>query len=151
MASKECSLDRRSEIDDATNFSEAAISIVWSKTQPARLPHAEVALFEYFWLNDLPIWGPSKYIGCSKHSCYCCDLYIKLISGEEHHRPCHGNAWVHWKFPATIDFPKGAKQLLQASVRERLLESIRQKCILRIMRGGQWGGRKPDSTTGMSS
>ena len=36
--------------------------------------HAEVLLLEHFYFRNFRFWAREKYAGCSKPSCYCCNL-----------------------------------------------------------------------------
>ncbi len=51
----------------------------WKTTQTLILylkeVHAETLMMEHFYFNQLHFFGNDRYIGCSKPSCYYCDLW----------------------------------------------------------------------------
>jgi hypothetical protein len=112
--------------------------------------HAEVTLLETFLSNDYDFWGPSKYIGCSKNSCYCCQLYIQHRSNDTIHRPSHGNVYRQWAAPELSDLPNDSlgNQLMTIN---HISKSIRQDLKAKLLRGDAFRRRKQDSTTGISS
>ena len=69
-----------------------------SKTFQPR-EHAEVAMLEHFYQGNRLHFKDIPYIGCSKPSCYCCDLYLRHHPGQYLVRPTHGNVWISWKPP----------------------------------------------------
>ena len=114
--------------------------------------HCELQILEHFYLdgqNSRDFLNNDRYIGCSKPSCYCCDLYIRYHPGRFEPRPCHGNLWRNWALPVDIrtESPSSvhAKKILNSMigrVRSDLLHQIESKQPQRR----KW----PDSTTGMS-
>lgn len=112
--------------------------------------HAEVALLEIFFQRRLSHYLGIPYIGCSKPSCYCCDLYMNHHPGHYLPRPCHGNVWKKWRPPLLTresdeTLSKHTKDILNAMVkdiRSHLFSVIERKVFSRQ--------RVPDSTTGIS-
>ena len=111
--------------------------------------HAELTLLEHFLSRGFEFWGPSKYIGCSKGSCYCCSLYMMYRSGNEISRFCHGNAWHQWAFPNISGISEFSKE--QSFLLKHMSKSVRDDLRLRLLHGNTWCERRPDSTTGISS
>lgn len=60
--------------------------------------HAEVLLLDYFSKHELEFFNDDDFVGSSKPSCYCCDLYFKL-HGTVMTRSTHGNVWPKWCLP----------------------------------------------------
>jgi hypothetical protein len=58
--------------------------------------HAEVLLLDHFSTNSLAFLGDDEFVGSSKPSCYCCDLYFRFHRGAIATRPTHGNVWPKW-------------------------------------------------------
>lgn len=111
--------------------------------------HSEVLILEHFHAGERNFINNDRYIGCSKPSCYCCDLYIRHHPGNFEPRACHGNLWIKWALPVDIRnesaSSKHAKKILDdmiKQVRRQLLHQIESKQPKRC--------RWPDSTTGMS-
>jgi hypothetical protein len=61
--------------------------------------HAEVLLLDYFSKQELDFFNNDGFVGSSKPSCYCCDLYFKFHQGVVVTRSTHGNAWPKWCLP----------------------------------------------------
>ena len=120
--------------------------------QQAILPyiHAEVFLLDYFHHHNLKFLRGDRYIGCSKRSCYCCDLYIRFHPGKFATRPCHGNVWVKWCPPLAF----GTGHQLFDNHNKRILEQmVRHIChdiSTRILTKNTRWVYLPDSTTGIS-
>lgn len=124
-------------------------------------PHAELLVLEHFSELNFEFVNDDRYIGCSKPSCYCCALYMKVHPGRFEPRACHGNLWPNWAPPiplpvATSVVKKGARtQRPQEHHTFRLLQAmvplIRADVEEQIQSRRPRRDRLPDSTTGMSS
>lgn len=119
-----------------------------SRLQPK--VHAEILVAEHFYRRNLNFQNHDRYIGCSKPSCYCCDLYLKYHPGRFVRRPTHGNIWVKWQppYPAKTRAKDGAifRQQILAEMIKDIGDSIRK----RMMLTHQAARRAPDSATGFS-
>jgi hypothetical protein len=113
--------------------------------------HAELLLLEHFYHNDLDFVDSDRYIGCSKPSCYCCDLYMKSHPGNFVARACHGNLWVNWRAPIPPIEDKMAAQKHTADILNGMVKKVREDVIFQIMSKRPRRPRVPDSTTGMST
>ena len=84
---------------------DLAARLTKNYTDPNFVPkvHAETLMVEHFYFNQLHFFGNDRYIGCSKPSCYCCDLYLRNHPGNFEARPSHGNVWVKWCLPFEAD------------------------------------------------
>lgn len=123
-----------------TNYSDPALSLT---------AHAEVVLLEYVYHNDIRLVDDDRYIGCSKPSCYCCDLYMKYHPGNFVPRPSHGNAYVTWNFPllATCHDPSVYKHTLQ--VMNQVTQHVRRDVFREIQYASARWERAPDSASGI--
>ena len=112
--------------------------------------HAEVNLFEFFFQNGLNYSNNVPYIGCSKASCYCCDLYMSAHPSENIPRACHGNVFPSWRPPllpyeSDEDIGKHSRDMINT-----MTKSIRQKLFRLIDQKTAYQNRLPDSSTGIS-
>ncbi len=111
--------------------------------------HVEIALLEYFYQRNLLYLGNDKYIGCSKASCYCCDLYFKHHPAGLVPRPCHGNVWCQWLIPTSAT--ESAGSLLGKAILQSMIDSMTTDLSSYVIAGPQRVGKPPDSTTEISS
>jgi hypothetical protein len=112
--------------------------------------HAELLLLEHFYHQNLRVVENDRYIGCSKPSCYCCDLYMKCHPGGFMTRACHGNLWINWRAPIPpIDDDEQAKKHTARMLNE-MVKTVRQDAISQLLSKQPRRGRVPDSTTGIS-
>ncbi|KAG8629949.1 hypothetical protein KVT40_001568 [Elsinoe batatas] len=122
------------------NYSDANLSLV---------AHAEVVLLEHVYDHDIRLVEDDRYIGCSKPSCYCCDLYMKYHPGDFVPRPSHGNVYVTWNFPLlpTCTNPKVYEHTLQ--VMNQVIQHVRRD-VFRVVKNtsGRWE-KAPDSASGI--
>lgn len=122
-------------------------------------PHAELVVLEHFYGNGLEFVHGDRYIGCSKPSCYCCDLYMQKHPGRFRARPCHGNLWVNWAPPIALDSSYMKRRIVTQRPQDHptfrilqdMLGTIRQDVIDQIMSRKPRRKKVPDSTTGVSS
>lgn len=79
-------------IQSASN-DDLAARFITNYTDPNFVPkvHAEMLMMEHFYFNQLQFFENDRYIGCSKPSCYSCDLHLRNHPGDSEARPCHGN------------------------------------------------------------
>ena len=63
--------------------------------------HAELMLLEHFWdrRKRLRFFYDDMYVGTSKPSCYCCDLFFRSHCSKIATRPTHENVWAAWALP----------------------------------------------------
>jgi len=113
--------------------------------------HAELLLLAHFYHRDLEFVNKDRYIGCSKPSCYCCDLYIRCHPGNFVVRPSHGNLWMNWRAPVPpLDDDKAA-QKHTAKVLNDMVKYVRRDVLFQIESKQPRRSRVPDSTTGIST
>ena len=109
--------------------------------------HAEVWLFEHFYWRKSHFLDDDRYVGCSKPSCYCCDLYLLEHEEGSMRRPSHGNVWTNWQSPLHQD---GNKKAVDASLRSAMISKFKEDLKNRIMKPTRGHGRVPDTTTGLT-
>ena len=113
--------------------------------------HAELLLLEHFYHRNLAFVEDDRYIGCSKPSCYCCDLYMKCHPGGFVTRACHGNLWINWRAPIPpIDDDEQARKHTAKMLNE-MVKTVRRDAIGQLLSKKPRRRRVPDSTTGMST
>jgi len=132
---------------------------VYSSFQPR--PHAELLVLEHFFQCGFEFMDNDKYIGCSKPSCYCCDLYMKVHPGRPELRACHGNLWPNWAPPISLPLtiasahvgaqPQRPQEHATFKMLQEMLPYIRCDVLEQIESRRPRRSRVPDSTTGMSS
>jgi hypothetical protein len=113
--------------------------------------HAEVLLLEHFYHQKLDFLDNDRYIGCSKPSCYCCDIYMKIHPGGFVQRPCHGNLWINWRAPVPPIKDDKAAQKHTANMLNEMIKYIRRDALNQLLSKRPRRPRVPDSTTGMST
>ncbi|KAK5074797.1 hypothetical protein LTS08_005634 [Lithohypha guttulata] len=121
-------------------------------------PHAELLVLEHFNTKKLEFVADDPYIGCSKPSCYCCDLYMRCHPMKLARRPTHGNLWINWAPPMPLQ-PSERKAITGVRPQEHhtfiilqnMLTEIRRDLRKQIESRRPRGRRLPDSTTGMMS
>jgi OTT_1508-like deaminase len=113
--------------------------------------HAEVISLEHFYVNKLEFFGNQRYIGCSKPSCYCCDLYIKFHPGNFVRRPCHGNVWANWCVPGLAIDDKRAIPWHVKRILTQMVEHVRRDALCLIMSKLPPRARVLSSTTALST
>ena len=114
--------------------------------------HAETALVEHFHQNGISHLNGNRYIGCSKPSCYSCDLYIRFHPGHYTARPCHGNVWKNWCAPLLPS--TGAHDPIGNHTRDILnLMTAHVRSDVKFLISTRACARRklPDSTTGISN
>ena len=109
--------------------------------------HAEVWLFEHFYWSDLHFLDDDRYVGCSKPSCYCCNLYFLEHEEGSIRRPCHGNVWTNWQSPLHQD---GSKHAVDANLRSAMISKFKEDLKNQIIKPTTNHGRIPDTTTGLT-
>jgi hypothetical protein len=112
--------------------------------------HAEAVMADHFFRHNLVFWGEDRYIGCSKPSCFCCDLYLKNHGREFSDRPCHGNIWINW-CPTS---PSLAGSMLGDVPTETIMGIMTQKMRAEaerlLLSGLRQSRTRVESTTGFS-
>lgn len=131
----------------------------YSTFQPR--PHAELLVLEHFFEHDFEFVHDDRYIGCSKPSCYCCGLYMKVHPGRFEQRACHGNLWPNWgppiPLPVVTSPGKASAQVRRPQEHHtfKLLQDmathVRGDVHDQIQSRRPRRSRVPDSSTGMSS
>lgn len=129
---------------------EAGELIDWFRTNTLKpRPHAEAVILDFFFTRNLQFANDDRYIACSKPSCYCCTLYFKYHPGGFRPRPSHGNTWVQWCQPQSIDMPLETETSL--SILRRMVNEITACTQASLTNKIPHKGRRFDSTTGVSS
>lgn len=113
--------------------------------------HAELLLLEHFHQHNLEFVENDRYIGCSKPSCYCCDLYMRCHPGNFVRRACHGNLWINWRAPIPPVADDQVARQHTAKMLNEMVKSIRQDALDQLLSKQPRRPRVPDSTTGMST
>jgi hypothetical protein len=113
--------------------------------------HAELLLLAHFYHRNLEFANNAKYIGCSKPSCYCCDLYIKCHPGKFNVRASHGNLWVNWRAPVPPLSDDEVAQKHTKKILNAMVKYIREDVIFQIDSKAPARPRVRDSTTGITT
>lgn len=129
---------------------EAALSRKWRQKKFTARSHAELMLLDHFWHNGLAFFQGVEFVGSSKRSCYCCNLFFGLHNSGIVTRPTHSNAWSKWCLPPGLA-RADRRRLTQGQV--TILERMNRKVALDILHHIEEGVlrrvRLKDSTTGM--
>lgn len=145
-------VDLRVRTLQAATSDDLAARFMKNYTNPKFVPkvHAETLMMEHLYFNELHFFGNDRYIGCSKPSCYCCDLYLRHHPGDFETRPCHGNVWVKWCLPFEVDEGDLSKQIHAAKMHKRILINIVRDLESRLLSGINEHEHACDSTTALS-
>ena len=111
--------------------------------------HAEILVLRHFDRRKLSFADDVRYIGCSKPSCYCCDLYMQCHPLNVLRRQCHGNTWIRWGLP---NAPRSKSQGLDdrtGYVLARMLDQMQEDIVSKAFLETSFG--MPESTTGITS
>lgn len=112
--------------------------------------HAEVMLHEHFSTNALSFYGDDEFVGSSKPSCYCCDLYFRFHRGPIATRHTHGNVWPKWCLPPGLLQPNQRRLGWEGKiVLKRMTEQIRIDILKLVEADLPRRARVHDSTTGI--
>lgn len=113
--------------------------------------HCEITMAEHFYTNNLAFWQERRSIGCSKPSCYCCDVYLKKHPGKFEERPCHGNVYITWQPPSMSPQSTGVFQTHVRLRLEDLMQTMRKDIIDHWNTRNPTRKRTPDSATAITS
>lgn len=113
--------------------------------------HPEVFLLEHFYLDKIRFWGREKYIGCSKPSCYCCNLYFRFHPGNFALRPAHNNVYVSWIPPLISQLHEEVKRKHNLDIMNQMNAYIRRDVREEIEERMPRRERAQDSTSGVDS
>jgi hypothetical protein len=111
--------------------------------------HAEMLLLEHFWTNELRFFNDDLYVGSSKPSCYCCDLYFRFHSSEITTRPTHGNVWSKWRLPPEAIQTDGRLDWNTKVILKRMTERVRLDLLRQVETELPRRARLNDSTMGV--
>ena len=111
--------------------------------------HAEIAMVDHFYRNQLDFHGSERYIGCSKPSCFCCEITLRHHPLRPSLRPAHGNLWIKWSLPA-VHVGLDILPSLSGDELQRLIEEIKQNIIFRVIGGARERARTFDSFTNLT-
>lgn len=111
--------------------------------------HAEITMLEHFHANGLVFAGQDRYVGCSKPSCFCCNLYMRQSIFQLEPRSSHLNIWTKWSpplHPKESDMRNHVVEIIRS-----MTKSIRHEVEHHIVRGSGHRRRKLDSLTDLSA
>lgn len=112
--------------------------------------HAEVLLLDYFSTVGLAFFNNDEFVGSSKPSCYCCDLYFRFRRGTIVTRPTHGNVWPKWCLPpGLLEEDQRRLEWDGKIILKRMTEKIRSDMLELIESDLPRRARMQDSTTGI--
>ena len=118
-----------------------------SKSFRART-HAEVLLLDFFLKQELEFYNDDCFVGSSKPSCYCCDLYFKFHQSSIVTRPTHGNAWQKWCLPPGMLQDHDKLEWEGKVVLKRMTDKIQSDILQLVESEVPVRARVQDSTTG---
>ena len=109
--------------------------------------HAEASMAHFFSVEGRQFVNGDRYIGCSKPSCMCCELYLEALSGNFAQRPCHGNAWIQWRLPG----PSPSTSVAAIAILQRMADRLQRDIEIEIVSALKGHVFTHDSSTNMSS
>lgn len=112
--------------------------------------HAEIRVLEHFYGNRLLFADHDRFIGCSRPSCYCCQLYIQhhplhCVKPEGHYK-----IWVNWGPPGLPGGVKDPKYKHQRDILNRMLPELRREALDQLKKKVIPFPWHPDSHTGIT-
>lgn len=110
--------------------------------------HAELLVLNHFHRRNFTFAEDVPYIGCSKLSCYCCQLYMEIHPRAMLSRPCHGNTWVRWAMPVLRVDRNGKYSGQDIRLLVSMIRLMQQEIKTGLLTGGM--NRQLESTTGIS-
>lgn len=141
--------DLKSATTPVLDLEAEFLSYYESKTFRPRA-HAEILLHEKFSTDGLVFYGQDAFVGSSKPSCYCCDLYFTSYRGAIATRPSHGNVWPKWCLPpGLLEENRRRFQWEGKSVLRRMIEQIRSDILSLVESDLPRRAREHDSTSGV--
>lgn len=112
--------------------------------------HAEVAMADHLFRYGLEFWDEDCYIGCSKPSCFCCDLYLRNHVRKFAARPCHGNIWINW-CPTSPSMAEDTARIMPTEkIIGAMIRKIQHEAELFLLSGLRLHRTRAESTTGFS-
>jgi hypothetical protein len=112
--------------------------------------HAEVLMADHFFRRELEFWNGNCYIGCSKPSCFCCDLYLKNHVRSFSSRPCHGNIWINWCPAAHSGVEHVGRNVPTGTIVETMIQKMRHEAEHSLLSGLRLRRTRVESTSGFS-
>lgn len=109
--------------------------------------HAEASMARFFLLGNRRFINDDRYIGCSKPSCTCCELYLQCLPGNFERRPCHGNTWTQWRLPGLR--PSACPE--EIALMQRMADRLQREVEIEITLASKGHVFTHDSSTDMSS
>lgn len=112
--------------------------------------HAEIRVLEYFYENRLEFADNDRFIGCSKPSCYCCQLYfqhhpLRCVKPDGHH-----NVWLNWGPPALQKGVIDPRYIHQRDILNKMIPTLRQEALDQLDNKAGPLNQHPDSHTGIT-
>ena len=114
-------------------------------------PHAEMLVLDHFFFHNLSFVGEDRYIACSKSSCYCCSLCLRLHPGRFEPRPTHGNVWIQWCLPRPLRGATDGSIATSLTILRRMANATRQSTHAAITNNTTFLRAMFESTTGLST
>ena len=112
--------------------------------------HSEVLLLDHFVRQELKFFNNDGFIGSSKPSCYCCDLYFKFHQSAILTRPTHGHAWKKWCLPpGMLQYHERKLDWEGKIILKSMTDQIQSDILQLVDSNMPLRARVQDSTTGL--
>lgn len=110
----------------------------WKSLSEGANVHAEIIILNHFHCHGLSFAYGTRYIGCSKPSCFCCATYMSNHPLNPRTRPCHNNVWIRWSPPQSTqveddqlsEVEHGEMYALAELVAQNIREELSQENIV---------------------
>ncbi|KXJ88134.1 hypothetical protein Micbo1qcDRAFT_151179 [Microdochium bolleyi] len=96
--------------------------------------HCEVQILEHFHQNRLRFARNDPYIGCSKPSCICCELYFRHHPLQCAQLDTHGRLYINWAPPLLADGVKDPSWPDQRRILGQIAHALGDLVISRLER-----------------
>jgi tRNA(Arg) A34 adenosine deaminase TadA len=96
--------------------------------------HAEVLALEHFYRSRKSFAAKDRYIGCSKASCVCCEMYFKYHPARMVVPKSHHKVWRNWGPPYVENYAqKGPIAKQQLAILNKMTEEFRREIMLQVI------------------
>lgn len=94
--------------------------------------HAEIQVLEFFCQKQLRWAKNSKYIGCSKAACFCCQRYFRHHPAKPREPASHQKVWLSWG-PALLENGcEDPNYIHQRDILNEIIKDIRKEVFTQI-------------------
>jgi hypothetical protein len=125
--------------------------VKWYEDRYALQVHCEIHILEHFHRNGLQCFHDDRYIGCSKPTCFCCQLYIQYHPARCVEPESHQKIYPKWGVPMLEEGAADPGYVQQRDILIKMGAEIRKQAEDQISSMAGPRPWHPDSLTGITS